>query len=62
MLHLGKVEVGAGAAFDELLSVMVEVESEIKYGAGHRLVIDSDTGFIQVPSTGTINVLNMAED
>lgn len=57
VLHLGKVEVGTGAAFDELGGVVVEVETEVEEGGRHGLAIDQETGLVEVPSTRTMGQL-----
>ncbi len=39
-LELGEIEVGAGAAGEELLGVVEEIEAEVEEGAGHGLAVD----------------------
>lgn len=53
MLHFGEIEVGPGTARDEFFGIMEEVEREVKYRCRHGRVIDCNTGFIKVPSSGT---------
>ena len=53
VLHFWEVEIGTGTTFDELAGVVVEVECKIEQGAGHWCIVDGDTGFVQVPSSGS---------
>lgn len=53
VLHFGKVEIGAGATLDELVGVVVEVESKIEEGTGDGGVVDGHTRLVEMPSTGT---------
>lgn len=50
-LHLGQVEIGAGAAGNQLFGVVEKVQSEIKQGARHGLSVDGEMLLVQVPST-----------
>lgn len=51
VLHLRQVKVWTRAASDELLGIVEEIESKVENRAAYRLVINSDTGFIEVPPT-----------
>ena len=51
MLHLWEIEVRTDPARDELLCVVEEVERKVEYRARYGLVIDCDTGLVQVPSS-----------
>lgn len=54
-LHLGQVVVGASATLDQLLSVVVEVDTEIEQTAGDGLAVDCEVLLLQVPATSTGN-------
>jgi hypothetical protein len=54
-LHLGQVVVRAGATLDELLCVVVEVDTEVEQAAGDGLAINGEVLLLQVPATGTCN-------
>ncbi len=49
-LHLGQIEIGAGAGRDLAPGVVEEVEREIEQAAGHRAAVDLDMGFFQMPA------------
>ena len=51
-LHLGQVEVGAGAAGEELLRVVEGVEAEVEEGAGHGFAVDEHVALFEVPAAG----------
>ena len=51
-LHLGQVEVGAGAAGEQLFRVVEEVEAEVEEGAGHGLAVDEHVALFEVPAAG----------
>ena len=51
-LHLGQVEVGAGAAGEELFGVVEEVEAEVEEAAGHGFAVDEDVALFEVPAAG----------
>ena len=55
MLHLREVEIGANSRRDEVLGVVEEVEREIEDGTTHGLIVDGNTGFIEMPATRTTN-------
>ncbi len=48
-LHLGQVEVGAGAAAAQLSSIVEEVEREVKDRGRHRQAVDVHVLLLQVP-------------
>lgn len=50
-LHLGEVEVRAGASGNGLLGVVEEVETEIKQTSGDGLAINEEVGLIEVPAS-----------
>jgi len=50
MLHLWKVIVRTESAIDKHASVVEEVETEIKDGAGHGDAVDQDTRLVEVPA------------
>ncbi len=52
-LHLRQIEIGAGAGCDLLLRIVEEVEAEIENAAGHRLAVDLDMGFLEMPAART---------
>jgi len=52
VLHLGEIEVRPGAAFDELLCVVIKVEGKIKERARHGDIVDCHSRFVQVPTSG----------
>ena len=53
VFHFGEVEIGSESAFHELVSVVIEVYGKIEQRPRNRLVIDSNAGLIEMPSTGT---------
>jgi hypothetical protein len=53
VLHLGEVEVGAGAAGDGLLRVVEEVEPEVEEGAGDVAPVDQRGALAEVPAART---------
>jgi hypothetical protein len=54
-LHLGQVVVRAGATLDELLCVVVKVDTEVEQTAGDRLAINGEVHLLQVPATVACN-------
>lgn len=57
VLHLRKVEVGTRTTLDEFFGIVVKVECEIEDGTRHRGVVDSDSWFVQMPSSGSEHVI-----
>jgi hypothetical protein len=53
VFHFGKVEIGSETALHELVGVVVEVHGEVKKRPRDGLVVDGDTGLIEMPSTRT---------
>lgn len=53
VLHFGKVEVGTESTSDLLFCIVEEEEGEIEDGGGDGGVVDSETGLVKVPSSGT---------
>ena len=53
VLHLGEVKVRTGSSFDELSSVVEEVEGKVEDGARDRGVVDSHPRFVEMPSSRT---------
>lgn len=53
MFHFGEIEVWARTTLDELFGVVIEVQSKIEDGPGYWRIINSDTGLIEVPSSGS---------
>jgi hypothetical protein len=51
-LHLGQVEVRAGAALDQLGGVVEEVEAKVEQAAGNGLAIDGEVLLVEVPAAG----------
>jgi hypothetical protein len=51
MLHLREVEVWPNTASNEFVSVVEEVEAEVKDASRYRSVINRDPWLVQVPST-----------
>ncbi len=51
-LHLGQVEVGAGAAGEEFLRVVEGVEAEVEERTGHGLAVDQHVALFEVPAAG----------
>ena len=51
-LHLGKVEVGPGAAAEKLFRVVKGVEAEVEEGTGHGLAVDENMALFEMPSAG----------
>lgn len=51
VLHLGQVEVWAEASLQKLFGVVEEVKTKVKETAGHGLVVDSEVGLIQMPTS-----------
>ena len=51
--HLGKVEVRAEAAGNELLGVVVEVETEVEETTGDGLAINNEVLLVKVPASST---------
>jgi hypothetical protein len=54
-LHLGQVVVRSGATLDELLCVVVEVDTEVEQAAGDGLAVNGEVHLLQVPATVTCN-------
>ena len=52
IFELGQVKVGAGSLFDQLLSVVKEVQAKIKDATGNRLAINQKMLFHKMPATG----------
>ena len=51
-LELGEIEVGAGAAGEELARVVEEVEAEVEEGAGDGFAVDDEVALFEVPAAG----------
>ena len=51
-LHLGQVEVRAGAALDQLGRVVEEVEAKVEQAAGYGLAVDGEVLLVEVPAAG----------
>lgn len=51
MLHLGKVEIGAGTTGKQFLGIVEEIEREVEDRCGYRCIIDGYTGLVQMPAT-----------
>ena len=49
-LQLGQVEIGAGAAGEQRLGVVEEIEAEIEQAAGDRLAVDDEMVLRQMPA------------
>ena len=49
-LHLGQVEVGAGAAGEEFGCVVEEVEREVEDAAGHCVAVDQEVALFEMPA------------
>lgn len=54
-LHLGQIEVRTGAASNELLGIVEEVETEVEQATGDGLAIDSEVLLLEVPASSTSN-------
>src|SRR6185312_11649806 len=52
-LHLGQIEVGAGALRDQRLCVVEEIEAEIEERSGDLLAVDEEMAFGKMPATRT---------
>jgi hypothetical protein len=53
--HLGQVEVWAGAALDELVGVVEEVQTEVEEAARDGLAVDSEVLLLKMPASGARN-------
>lgn len=54
-LHLGEVEVRAEPAGNELLGIVVEVQTEVEQTAGDGGAVDSEVLLVEVPATSASN-------
>ena len=54
VLHLREVEVRTATASEELFCIVEEIESKVENGAAHRLMVNSHTRFIKMPSSRAV--------
>lgn len=52
-LHLGEIEVGAGATGNELLGVVEEVQTKVKQTTGDGLAVNGEVLLLEVPASST---------
>ena len=63
VFHFGKVEVRSKTALHELVSVVIKVHGKVEQRPRDGLVVDSNAGLVEMPSTGTkYNVLDVSKN
>lgn len=58
MFHLWKVKVRTGAALDELVCIMIEIQREIEQRGGQWSVVNGHAGLVQVPTPRSVGDVN----
>ena len=53
VLHFGQIVIGTASMGEEIGGVVEEVKGKVEDGAGNGLVVNEETGFVKMPSSGS---------